>query len=378
VEAAKAWAYQTSYQHLTAAQDEVFVTAEFNLPVPDDMYLARGLVADPLFDALAQFVAVQPALSTAMARLLDADGGASYPAMEQTLSTFASLVQAVAAGWSYGTPSGGTDVEGEEGVTCAFAARSLVGQDGTGTYTLRLVGGTPSPAGSTFPEVAWRADSTAEWVEMPRASCGGTECVYLYEGAPFGTSLQHRLSFPGLDVVEVQNGISGSHVTRNAQLVAAAPTSSAFVYRTGEVTFTTLLIPLVEHDVPVSINQGTSPLADSLEALFTALLGPAETAEEFTIAVAAQYGYQLLAGPTGLADSIISRLPILLYPAAEYTPSFPATLAAQLQQWQAGQGFSPDTGLFVLDVTVYTSLATRQIPILSLGELVFDNSLAAG
>ncbi|HVH13642.1 MAG TPA: hypothetical protein VM759_11345, partial [Longimicrobium sp.] len=247
-----------------------------------------------------------------------------------------------------------------------------------GMYTLRLVDGTPSPTGSTFPDVAWRVDSTSEWVEMERISSGATECVYRYVDAPVGTSLQHRLSFPGLDVVQVQNGISRSHVTRNAQLVAAAPTASEFVFQTGEVTFTTLLIPLVEHDVPVSINQGTSSLADSLQALFTALLGPPETATSYTIAVAAQYGYQLLAGPTGLVDSIISRLPILLYPAAGYTASFPATLAAQLQQWQFDQGFSASTGLFVLDVTVFTSLASRQIPILALGELVFDNSQVGG
>ena len=37
----------------------------------------------------------------------------------------------------------------------------------------------------------------------------------------------------------------------------------------------------------------------------------------------------------------------------------------------------PTTGLFVLSVTVYTSLSTRQIPILSLTELVFDNAAAS-
>lgn len=379
VAAAKAWAYQTSYQHLTAAQDEVFVTAEFNLPVPDDLFMARAVSVDPLFDALAQFVAVQPALSTAMARLLDADGGASYDAMAETLSTFATLVGDVAAGWSYAAPPRVRSFVGEEQtVECAFATRSLVGQDGTGMYTLRLVDGTPSPTGSTFPDVAWRVDSTSEWVGMERISTSRTESVYRYVDAPVGTSLQHRLSFPGLDVVQVQNGISRSHVTRNAQLVAAAPTASGFVFQTGEVTFTTLLIPLVEHDVPVSINQGTSSLADSLQALFTALLGPPETATSYTVAVAAQYGYELLAGPTGMVDSIISRLPILLYPAAAYTASFPQALAAQLQQWQSDQGFSASTGLFVLDVTVFTSLASRQIPILALGELVFDNAQVGG
>jgi len=377
VPAAKQWAYRTSYGHVSAAQDEVFVACDFNLPVPDPVLdLGLSVSGDPLFDALAQFNAAWPDVQTALAGLLQLDGGASDPAMAQTLTTFAAMVQAVAAAWTYPAVSGGGGDPHVHGGL--FAARSLVAPDGTGTYTLRLVSGTASPAGAGFPGAAWRADAASPWTEMAQASAGASEAVYLYEGAPPRTTLQHRLAFGGLDVVSVQNGLTSGYVTRNAQLVAAAPTAPAFVYRTAEVTFTNLLIPLVQHDAPLSINAGTSGLQASLQALFTALLGTGSTAEAYTLSVGAQFGYTLLAGPTGLASSIISRLPILLFPAVPFTSTFPATLAQALTQWQSDNGFAANTGLFVLDVTVFTSLTTtRQIPILALSELVFDNSLVS-
>ncbi len=375
VETAKQWNYAFSYAYADAAQDALYVQVAFNVPPPT---APRALVpspADVFFDALAQFVAAYPAIADKLTGLLKSTG--PDPSLQQTLTTFATLVTNVADAWLWSPALSRSDAALVEDDRIG-AALSLYDYELTTlrTTTINAVvltlidGGSPSPTG-VFPDLYWKRPAETEWRELQKGTPSGDQVIYTFEHPPATEeALQFQLVFPDMDVLSIENAISGAHLTRNEVLVTTAPTRPHFVYRTGQVAFSTLYQPFLQHAEPISFNNG-SDLQNALTTLFNTLLGDAPTI--YTIDVDAQFGYSLTGAPINDPASIVSYLPIAFLPATQYESTIPSRLAEAIWSWQITRPLPPGPYLYILAVTVYSSLDST-IPLLQLTELYYEGS----
>jgi LysM repeat protein len=369
VAAAKQWNFAFSYQHRDAAQDTLYLTTTFNTPLAPDF--AREMASLPAFGAaLAQFISAWPAVNTALTALLTWNGQPN-PVLAQTVATFAGMVSAVAANWTFGSmlPEPSTSTYAWRTATTLKTNPDL-GPDLLDTLILRVAGATNAPP---FPQVAWRATAADPWMPLQQSEVSEVEAGYRYlEEVPAFRTIQHRLTFEQLDVVATQNAAGAARLTRNENLIAGRATNSAFIYRTNEVAFPNPLVPLLSPEDLIVFNDGR-PLRDALTALFTTLLGP--NATDYFVKTSIQFGYELVATVVPVRP-IVSFLPIAFLPATQYTAALPGQIDDVVTAWRTGKPFGPTEGLYVLDITVFTTLtppAASKIPILRLPHLAYDN-----
>jgi hypothetical protein len=376
VAAAKQWRYTFSYQTHLAAQDALYVDAAFNLPAASLRPFAADVAG--FRAALAQWVAVWPELSSALGRLLSWNGAAN-PVLAQTLQTFAQLASDVAGGWN--TPSDMAVGSGE--TTYSYQVNTTVrsGADGLAddldTLVVKVLGATgPSPTGE-FPAIDWR-HADGDWHPLTLRSHTAGEAVYVYgTDVPAEDTIQHRITFDRLDVVAWQNATGTTRLTRNEHLVGRAATAPAFVYSTSAVGFARPVTPLIQHDEVIVFNEGLS-LQAALAALFTTLLGTSSPTD-YWITLSVQFGYEVVP-TTAPRRPLISLLPIGLLPLSQYDTALPRRVFDLITAWQTGKPFAPGFGLYVLDVTIFTSLTPEgaaNVPLLRLQHLVYDNAAVA-
>jgi hypothetical protein len=148
---------------------------------------------------------------------------------------------------------------------------------------------------------------------------------------------------------------------------------------------TVLLLPVGSHPVAVGDTVGSiarahslapstvaGAFADDVHALTPGvLLRPGGNAR--TIRVAADFGFRLASAAApgdGQQREIVSRLPVLLRPsflfdsAADLRPAagFCADLAAELTSWATARGVPDGAGMWVFDISLYTTLPSATAP----------------
>ncbi|WP_406511397.1 hypothetical protein OG851_03005 [Streptomyces sp. NBC_00161] len=311
------WTYAVSYAHEHAAQDEVRVTAAFNVTVGAG---PAGAGTEDVMSALARYVSVADGLWSLLAGYVsDSGDGAAYA---NAARTFGDLVRLVADAWdrrwpaaepaaapaTLGPPSvtpGPDLVEVTLGVRVGYT----VEDDATYLAAVELTPVTASPGpGGAWPEVAY-VDAAGNTVSLVPDAPVGTSRTYRFDPPLPATGWpQFRLCWPGLHVMAYQNARATLTVRRNTRLVPdGPPTDEQFVFRTAPAVAPDVVTPLNVWDEPVDLT-ALGPLEDALTAAFTTLTGGSTDAGA---AVGVGYGFEILPGIDG-STGLVSRLPIAL------------------------------------------------------------------
>lgn len=371
---AKSWTWSFDFIAQEAAQDTLYLQVQFN------QQLAAGLLAGPspatLGAALAQFVSAWPDVSSALTALLTWNGS-SDPVLAQTVQSFAEMADAVGQAWE---PVPEMAAEGDTLTTLydyRVDATSRTSADGAIDYRqsqlLTIDGPSPSPTGD-FPSISWRRPG-GRWTQMTMQSHTTTTAIYLFdEDVTTTETIEQRLEYGGLDVVEWQNASGAARLTRNEHLVAGAATAPQFVYNTGLIGFAAPFVPFVQHENLIVFNDSL-PLGPALQQLFTDLLG-STSPTSYWLKVSVEFGYEIVIVPLA-ARPIASFLPVGFLPASQYTTALPSSIDQLITTWLNGKPFTATQGLFSLDVSIFTTCTppdAAQIPILRLNHLVYDNS----
>lgn len=373
------WNYAFGYVHRAAAQDTVSAVVEFDRG-PAPAVAAEAAARDEagaLFDALAQFVTVQPLIAADLEEFLlpvDADSEATDEAVVNAgcaLAAFETIVGAVAAAydaWSRRVaPPAAADVARPAGVAYEFDMGLVRGPGGRARVEIHSAEGVPAPAVDLDAGLYERHSVTPD--APARAayeySIRGAEPVawLAYEDA---LALPARtVGYGDLDVFARPDGCSTVHVERNARLGAGSPTTPPFRFRSRDVGFADRLVPLLAHaeyDLG-SVAAGPAPLETYLSGFFTSLLSSAEGRE---VAVKMAAGYATQTPSTVLP---IHLLPPTLTSSATIGPLV-AAVSSAVEDWLTDNAPPEDQDAeitFALDV--FATDAMEQRPLLTIGNL---------
>ena len=412
VEPNKLWYYTMTYERQDAAQDTDYLSVTFNVP-PSSGTLATASPEDDsqtqlftdLFNALAEFNSIYPALKNDLAILLQLQPGQTNDVASNAINIFQQLVTKVAKAWlAYSLPQktapttslmeqAGTPAQ-PINLTYNYELEVTVDVADTNDIYLStlLLKSLSTPAGLPilWPQISVQTtDLNGNVVECVLQNTppqvGATESVYYYP-APgdnnykpvlaFGP-VQHTLQFgsnqtgpQGLDVAFIENASGGVYIKRNENLVSTGPTNTDFVYQTAVVRFTNVATPLIQNYNSIPINY-ESDLEDSLNDLFTRLFSADTAKQTHYIRLACRYGYQLVApsnsNSPGTSQPITSYLPVLFISKQPYTPQetgddtdnpLVQNIWQFIQAWAKNRPISSQGGSYVFDLSIYSTLDT--------------------
>ncbi|HEX8219977.1 MAG TPA: LysM peptidoglycan-binding domain-containing protein [Chloroflexia bacterium] len=408
-----AWNFDFIYQHDDAVQDTALVKAAFNVSQSGVSADAQGAGVNlqQVFAALAQFMAVYPALKNDLALLPLIVPGTTNAVALAAVGVFRQLV---------------------DGVATAFqqtAAMELGAQPPIYTYqvqkdqanniltqlTLTSIDpttGLPAPNPTQlWPSVY--ATVGGNEVQLTLAGSGATQAQYNYPaGIAPDTAMQQRFVYPGPDpvsgahvntqppavqgvdlvapqiyqfdginILAEQNAQASVAIARNLALVSGTPTNTAFVYRTPYTSFTSIAVPSVIADSDISLGSGdptqiAAPLGTFLKAMFSQ--NTWQTTDTLSIRFGAAYSYNLAGTGT---NSLPTSVPILLvpsfdfHPATDWDPGNANSFVSQLQQviatWYGNNLPSTTGGSYVFDLTIYAGQGQLQ-PLIHATRLLYS------
>jgi len=376
------WDYSFSYLYRAAAQDAVSAKIEFN----------RGpsIAADPfdateqeLFEKLAQFVSVQPAIAhdlEAYLRPIDGNSVATDPGVQDAKFALAALETIMGElanaydAWSKRSPM--SSGNGPEHLTYEFDV-VLVDKDGRARIEIssddadlpkpfvhidadyEAVDMTPGP-----PPVRWafeykRKGSADDWLPYHDALGSPTRVV----------------GYADLDVFARQDGYASIHVSRNIYLLPPAQkieTTKTFQFSTPQVRFADRIVPLLayrEFDLE-RVTPPPAPLETYLNTFFADLLAGAD-GQQVAVKMNSSYSFQLVPGMDELPRTV---LPINLLPPTPMTKDSRAAIASlvagKVDDWLRGHA-RPDDGAprITFGLEVFAAAASEEKPILTIGDL---------
>ena len=392
------WNYGYSYFYPGSAQDTVTSTVQFNLTDS-----AKMLGADPtyqLFQALAQFVTVYPAIATDLDAYLRPITGASKPEdvtnAEYALSAFEQITEGVATAYRAWADA-----------QLTLAARMMPSQviyvfdidlrdnDGEAVVDIRL--GSIEPPDVELPVPVVAIDPALYEVE-PVTPPEGVLASYRYKliAPPEGSgdddsylSYIDALAVPdrdvtigALDLFGLQNAWGAIQVVRNKFLVPGVATTDWFRFSTPQIKFAGPIVPLLQYsefDLG-SVMSGPAPLSAYLDAFFESLLGAA-AGQEVEVSMATSFSYRLLPSMT---DFPYTTLPVILLPPTSTVvtpgtpPSFVAPFSEGVNMWlKANAPILNATSKLVTELVVFAGLGDQsgqQLPLLTIRGLYIDAS----
>ncbi|HEY0752995.1 MAG TPA: LysM peptidoglycan-binding domain-containing protein [Ktedonobacteraceae bacterium] len=373
--AAKKWDYFSSYQQQNVPQDTLYLQAIFNIPSGPG---SAGEQANQAFlTAMAQFVSVYPDVKEKLTELL-VPGQTTNPALKKTIETFADMIEAIEQNWSpisEQAPLTFAPLNSVYKYQVEMTTRSASAQEQVllNTLTLILQGTPPASPNGQFPAISWRQPGE-QWHWLTKSSETAQQCIYHYiEPVRAFVPLEHRLVFPGIDIIDIENANGTIQLKRNQQLVSTQQTAAPFIYQTDLLRFPNLLRPFVRHENLIPFRKGNESLRDALEGLFRTILNNATGG--YALKLSAQFGYDLVTSSEAGVDPVVSLLPILFQPTMPYDPGYPERLALALANWQTGKPFQPAQGLYVLDLMIYSARTSLEnVPLLELNNLYYDRA----
>ncbi|MBI3653172.1 MAG: LysM peptidoglycan-binding domain-containing protein [Acidobacteria bacterium] len=410
---AKLWDYRLTYERQDAAQDTDYMTVTFNTTSVDNAVknaasnsnLAQ--LFDALFNALAQFSSVYPAVKNDLAVLPTLKPGAPNPLAVSAMNVFQQIVNGVAKAWENLVNASNQlsrmrlgAMQGLIEFTYNYSLESTIAPDGNlASLTVKQL----DAMTTAFPENVYvyttnKAGQVIEYqlTTSSEAEANETEKTFYY---PDGTgdanpvaalgSVKQIFEFAGLDMVLVQNAWGGVYVTRNENLVSYAPTSQTFIYQTPLARFSNMMIPLVQNTSCINITATQDPtdfaknLTDSLNQMFTELFSVDASGTTHDIKIACQYGYQVVSSSSGAnpcgnpndpLTSLVSRLPVLFvpkYPYALNNADLVNQIVTYIVAWS--QQASSAGGLYIFEVSLFSTLDPQLTqPLLELKNLVYQ------
>jgi hypothetical protein len=372
------WTYKLTCTHEFAAQDSVNISADFNLAMP---LQARAVqqTAD-LFSALAQYVAVADKLWTLMSPLAvpGSDINATSPSVNAA-KTFGDLVATIASNWHIRLPQQANSTAPEDsyivGASFAFDARVTYSENGLliKSFSLTRQQDQPGPA-SSWPQVEV---ILPDGVGVPlQAQVPLTpSATMVYQPMP-GTEIPaqnqqtFRIAWNDISVSAYQNARARMLAVRNEDLLydPAHPdnpvlqTSPGFLLKTAEVSATSIVTPLIERSLPQEITgvDLNTALADAVQTLFPAAGVLADTTASWGVF----YAYELVRDLDSQNNSLLSKLPVALYPNQPLAGAAQA-LAGAVQTWTDNNHPASAGGGWLFSVILYSGLESSARPLFS-------------
>lgn len=353
------WTYGFAWHYDQAAQDAVTARIELNLTLTPTRGDATPEAA--LFQALAQFVTVQPAVAADLAASLPQVDGKSRrddaPVHQAAaaMAAFRTLVEEATAAYEAWVQAQRTVslLASPLHSVLVFDIRLAKTDDGRARIDLlKNDADSHNSAGLPAPVVWIAADHyQPEAVEGPP----GTLASYLYRlrdsDEPVWLSYadaladpERRVTLAPLDVFAHQNGWASIQVVRNKYILGdgeRAETVDAFRFRTPEVKFADPAVPLLSYGQVDLVGAAgpARPLADWLDGFFADLFANS-TGETVQVSLEGAYAYPLSVRAAGLPATV---LPItLMLPAAAAAspsppPGFVGAFADAVTGWLAAE-----------------------------------------
>lgn len=372
INTAKLWKYAFSYRHTFAEQDTSYLHLRFNLSeAANKKQLTLAKEAD-LFETLAQFITIWPQLQDDLAVL---PLGTPSTKLAQAADTFAALVENITASWGYNQHNLFKNAV-LAGVEYQYSIAGTADQETNSVWKSLVINAMQTPVSPTgsFPDLVWInkvGDVVTEYVLQKAASA--TSCIYSFPNLikpQTGLPVELRVEFDGMDLIQYQDALAGTYITRNAYLVENK-TNAGFIFKTPEIVFNQTLFPLVEQSVPLSFRNRQPDLQHALQGLFSALLGNHTPAVKIT----GLYGYQLAVSESNGHDdqAIVSLLPMVFRPMTIYRSTLINEITQAIGNWVSGKPLSQHGGRYTFVLYVFSEVSSNSArPLLRLKNLVYD------
>jgi hypothetical protein len=373
------WRYEASWSlPFHYVQDRVHGVIEFNV-APG----AAAAAAPDLFDALAQFTTVYPAIKADLDRFLapiDAltSLGPEVDCADVSLQSFVevlAIVNAAAAG------AAGLAL-GDPGPAAAGAANYgfevIEGANSSGYLQITLESHGPAVVFEPVVNIpGYEADLVGEPPGLRRFIYRSKSGKYLTQAE--GQQIPDRtLVLPTVDVLQRQDAWATVWVTRNEQILEGGPElADPFVYTTGKTKFSEPMLPSLESEHVIDIATigpgGPDRTLDlHLTELFRALFAdvPHEVTEVL-IGAEASYLYSVLPGadPVELPIFFQPLLPVVIAKPGATLPELTNNWSDLIDLWRKGEQPVTAGARLHFDLTIFSSLTKNSMPLLRLRNL---------
>ncbi|HEY0011810.1 MAG TPA: hypothetical protein VGB79_03040 [Allosphingosinicella sp.] len=372
------WTYAFTYQHSSAAQDQIRIDVSLNQP--DRQLVSDALVAEDIFAVLAEYHSIRSQLwdlLKALPATRQIDAGAPISAAIGILADFAERARnAWQSHWGGPVPesiAGAARMDDPlpGGIVAPIpeTAQYLISSNGEeGLYTALILDRTLASTGPVRWPVIKVAVPNRDPLELIRGVPTAARCVYAFPAGArieMGAPLTVSIAFEGLHVSRYQRASADVAVIRNARLLGpdGPATADAFRFETLPVAFPAPVAPLLVWD-----EFDIGPWSAGGVALATAMAGLLDglTAGERPVSFLLEYGYELIEGA-----GMRTRLPVALKPTAGYQASDSVDIDVYLVGWQREARPSTRHGEWVISPTLFSSLtADRTKPLLQIRQLV--------
>jgi LysM repeat protein len=392
------WNYRFQYS-LTAhdQRDAVHGQVTFNVADPGNAAL-QGAPARDLFDNLAEFVAVYPAvLADLDAYLVPIDVTTTDPVTlnnaNAALLSAANMIQWIADTAAAGLAPPRARLAQPNAVPPFAFTLTQDGVPKTGPdgqvmtalrVTLKYAAPLPEGLGAPFVEIAPETYDC----EPDGTSADGRSFVYKdratgdYLTLDQGMAIPARaLVLPDMNIIERQDAGTGIYLTRNEELVDGRRSAAPFIYQTPLVEFPAPLHPTLDSSTPVDLATIDAIDADhpvdrslscQLGVLYDTLFADAGT-DTATLSLTAYYEYRMHPALSKV------RLPVYLQPPTQVSlteggsgiplSELIARQASGCEDWLAKHGPSTTEGTLLFDLVVMSDLTARPMPSLRLRAL---------
>lgn len=399
------WTYGFSYLLNRAPQDSVFAEVVFNLHSSESMIRSKASpLQTALYDALAQFVAIYPAVEQDLEtylRPINAKTEAASPDVATARDAVDALtltVEAVAKAYADWAAGDRTLVEtGAPPPTVEYNFEMVLRAGEGDIAELEIVPQSFVVDGAETPyflPVAEVLIAPEDYEPEPRDSdpkTGAVTWVYAKKGSDPKTYLSYEdansnaartVRFDGLDLFALQNGWSSLVVARNRHLSpdAGVKTTSAFEFATAASRFADPLVPLISvPDYALGTSGAAQPVSDWLTPFFTELLTPdaGMPAQPVLVKIETLYTYMLVPGASpGSVPQTVLPVNLLAPSSTEAQPDPPlvAEVSAAAQDWfdTTRPVVNASAGL-VFGLTVFSASGESNLPLLSIGALTLPS-----
>lgn len=361
---ARQWNFEATLQRQWEDQDALYVTILFE----NTEKAATLEPSDPsseLFDALAQFIKVYPAIKSDMANgtsPADQDNNV----IETAVLTFADLAERVAENWSFFRPQASSDADGAGSSSDkrVYRLARMLATDCTPARLESIILEVKEPDASlptAYPRL-WVLAADGRYYEMASEAAGDGRRRYTCDAAwPWTDGSTLRIVTQNLDLFQTTMAQASVSVMRNERLGSALQVNSEFIYQTPPVSFGEPCVPFVQHDTKFDIEILTD-LKASLLLFFTELF--ARTKQPLPLKVAIEYRYTIAYDDHSPREV---ALPVLSTHLVPYESTFGANVAEETMNWWQANGQGKG-GTFVMQVAVFTS---AEKPLLELSNIRF-------
>ncbi len=393
------WTYGLTYSHEHAEQDEVFVTAKFNIP-PKDLLAAREETED-VATALAKYIAVADDLWALLAGLANPSSGGDLQVLTNAAATFGTLVSGVASAWEgrwppqADTETSSFEVSGSPQEDRAgkplnappppqsydFRVRLTYrrGEDGKVYFdSLHLASSQdkPGPMG-LWPDAFCRAPDGKQTQLNPGQPEQRT-LIYKFpddEPIPAEQWPEITLEWGDLNVAALENASASLAVRRNQKLLGdgGPDTAADFLYQTPTIDAVDTVTPLNSWPQRIDITGPGIGVADALRVAFNSLFG---ATPGLPITIGILFGYELVPPSEGDDEGLVTYLPVSLYPDQVLGPDTPIAIETALTRWRRKNLRDSQGGEWAFSVTLYSQLDPgARRPLLVLDRLVYRISV---